>query len=131
MRRARLLPVLMIVYGAASLLHFVHNALYIQEYPNLPRWITPLGVYASWCGIAAIGALGYWLYRRVSHALGFLAIAIYALLGFGGLEHYMLAPLGAHSVAMNVTIVAEVVAAFALLISLAHPLLSIGRRIES
>jgi hypothetical protein len=121
----------MIVYGAASLLHFVHNALYIQEYPNLPRWITPLGVYASWCGIAAIGALGYWLYRRVSHALGFLAIAIYALLGFGGLEHYMLAPLGAHSVAMNVTIVAEVVAAFALLISLAHPLLSIGRRIES
>ena len=119
-----MLLVLMIVYGAASLLHFVHNALYIQEYPNLPKWITPLAVYASWCAIAAIGILGYRLYRKVSHALGLLVIAIYALLGFGGLDHYVIAPIGAHSSAMNATIIAEVSAVSALLIFLAHSLLT-------
>ena len=124
MRRAHMLLVLMIVYGAASLLHFVHNALYIQEYPNLPKWITPLGVYASWCGIAAVGALGYWLYRKVSHTFGLVVSAVYALLGFGGLDHYVIAPIGAHSIAMNATIVAELSAAFALLIFVAHSLLT-------
>jgi hypothetical protein len=127
MRHAHILPILMIIYGDASLLHFVHNALYIQEYPNLPKWITPFGVYASWCGIAAVGALGYWLYRKVSHAFGILAIAIYALLGFGALEHYVIAPIGAHSIAMNASIIAEVAAASALLVFLAYSLL-ISRR---
>jgi hypothetical protein len=123
MRRANILLVLMIVYGAASLLHFVHNALYIQDYPNLPHWITPVGVYASWCAITSIGALGYWLYRRVSRAYGLLAITVYALLGFGGLDHYVIAPIGAHSVAMDATIIAEASAATALLVFLAYPLL--------
>jgi hypothetical protein len=36
MSRDRTLLSLMIVYGATSLLHFVHNAIYIQSYPNLP-----------------------------------------------------------------------------------------------
>jgi len=60
MSRAHLLLLLMIVYGAASLLHFVHNAVYIQSYPNLPMRITPLRVYASWCAIATSGVVGYW-----------------------------------------------------------------------
>jgi hypothetical protein len=131
MKRAHMLPVLMLVYGAASLLHFVHNAVYIQAYPNLPKWITPFGVYASWCAIAAVGALGYWLYRKVSRVCGLLAIAIYALLGFGGLDHYVIAPMAAHSIAMNATILAEVSAASALLICLAHALLADRRQISS
>jgi hypothetical protein len=124
-----MLVVLMIVYGAASLLHFVHNALYIREYPNLPQWITPFGVYASWCAIAAVGVLGYWLYRKVSQAFGLLGIAIYALLGFGGLDHYVIAPIAAHSIAMNTTIIAEVSAASALLIYLAHSYLTSRRQL--
>jgi hypothetical protein len=127
MSRAHTLLLLMIVYGAASLLHFVHNAVYIQAYPNLPTWITARGVYASWCGIAAVGALGYWLYRKVSQPTGLLVITNYALLGFGGLDHYVIAPISAHSIAMNATILAEVSAAFVLLIFLAHSMLS-GRR---
>jgi hypothetical protein len=114
-----MLLALITLYGATSLLHFVHNAVYIQDYPNLPKWITPLGVYASWCVIAVIGTLGYWLYRKVSRAYGLVAIAIYALLGLGGLDHYVLAPIGAHSVTMNATIIAEVSAASALLIFIA------------
>jgi hypothetical protein len=119
MRRAHTLLLLMIVYGAASLLHFVHNAVYIQSYPNLPTWITPLGVYASWCAIASVGVLGYWLFLRISRPIGLVLIAVYALLGFGGLDHYVIAPMGAHSIVMNATILAEVVAAAVLLIYVA------------
>jgi hypothetical protein len=129
MRRAYMLLALMTLYGAASLLHFVHNAVYIQDYPNLPKWITSLGVFASWCVIAVIGALGYWLYLKVSRAYGLMAIAIYALLGFGGLDHYVLAPIGAHSVAMNATIIAEVSAASMLLIFIAYLLPTSRKRI--
>jgi hypothetical protein len=42
----------------------------MQSYPNLPAWITPFGVYASWCAIAAVGVLGYGLFRKVSQLLG-------------------------------------------------------------
>jgi hypothetical protein len=110
------LPVLMILYGAASLFHFVHNATYVQDYPNLPAWITPVGVYVSWCVIAAVGVVGYWLYRKVSRGLGLVVIAIYALFGFDGLGHYALAPMGAHTFAMNASILTEVVAAAVLLV---------------
>jgi hypothetical protein len=123
-RRGHTLLLLMIVYGAASLLHFVHNAVYIQSYPNLPAWITAIGVYASWCAIASVGVLGYWIFRRISRPIGLVIIAIYALLGFGGLDHYVVAPIGAHSIAMNATIFAEVSAAAVLLI---YVVLSGGR----
>ena len=109
MSRARTLLMLMLVYGAASLLHFVHNAVYIQSYPNLPQWITPLGVYASWCGIALLGALGYWLYRRVSQP----------------------AAMGEHSIAMNATILVEVATASVLLIFVALAGLSVRRPLEA
>jgi hypothetical protein len=114
------LPMLMILYGAASLFHFVHNATYVQDYPNLPAWITPVGVYVSWCVIAAVGVLGYWLYRKVSRGLGLVVIAIYALFGFDGLGHYTLAPMGAHTFAMNASILTEVVAAAVLLVYVAR-----------
>lgn len=109
------LPLLMVLYGAASLFHFVHNATYVQDYPNLPVWITPFVVYVSWCVIAAVGVLGYWLYRKVSRGFGLVVIAIYALFGFDGLGHYTLAPMGAHTFAMNASILTEVVAAAVLL----------------
>jgi hypothetical protein len=115
-----MLPALMVVYGLASLVHSVHNATYIRDYPNLPGWITPVGVYAAWCGIATVGVVGYWLYRHGSRGVGLAVIAVYALLGFGGLDHYLLAPVGAHTFAMNATIVVEVVAAGLLLVYVAY-----------
>ena len=113
------LPVLMVLYGAASLFHFVHNATYIQAYPNLPAWITPVGVYVLWCVTAAIGVVGYWLYRSVSRRLGLVVIAVYALFGIDGLDHYMLAPMAAHTFAMNASILTEVTAAALLLVYVA------------
>jgi hypothetical protein len=43
-------------------------------------------------------------------------ISVYALLGFGGLDHYALAPVSAHSMVMNATILGEVIAASVLLV---------------
>jgi hypothetical protein len=87
MHRDRTLLTVMIAYGVASLAHFVHNAVYIDAYPNLPLWITPLVVYAAWLVVAATGAFGYWLCRSGSRAVGLTAIGVYAVLGFGGLDH--------------------------------------------
>jgi hypothetical protein len=116
MPRDRSLLTFIIAYGAASLVHFVHNAVYIDAYPNLPAWITPVVVYVSWLAIAGLGAFGYWLYRRGSRAVGLTVIGVYALLGFGGLDHYVVAPVSAHSIVMNATVLGEVIAASVLLV---------------
>jgi hypothetical protein len=105
----------MLIYTAASLLHFVHNATFLHEYPNMPPSLTPLGVYGAWCAVAAVGLLGYGVYRRKHIPAGLALIALYAFLGFGGLDHYVVAPVAAHSWVMNITVVIEVAAAAALL----------------
>jgi hypothetical protein len=122
-RGSRTLVFLTIMYGAASLLHFVHNAIFLRQYPNLPVWLTAGGVWAAWCGITAVGTLGYIVYRRVSRAMGLFTLAVYALLGFGGLDHYAVAPISAHSIAMSTTIIVEVAAASALLICVGYSVL--------
>ena len=114
------LLLLMLFYGAASLLHFAHNAVYIRDYPNLPEWLTSEGVWVSWCGVAAIGALGYWLYRRVSRWAGLATITLYGVFGLAGLDHYTVAPMSAHSFVMNLTILTEAVTAAALLVFVAR-----------
>jgi hypothetical protein len=57
--------------------------------------------------------------RNLSAVAGLALIAIYAILGFGGLDHYAVAPMSAHSMAMNVTILGEAVAASVLLLVVA------------
>ena len=56
--------------------------------------------------------------------LGASDFAVGYALGFGALDHYVFAPIGAHSVAMNASIIAEVSAASALLIFIAYLLLT-------
>jgi hypothetical protein len=115
---------LAIAYGVASLVHFFHNATYLRQYPGMPAWLTAVGVWSAWCATAAIGAAGYWIYRSVSERAGLLMLALYAALGFAGLDHYAVAPVAAHSVAMNATILCEVVAAAVLLLFVSRLLLA-------
>jgi hypothetical protein len=110
---------LLALYCAASLMHFVHNAQFLADYPNMPAWLSPLQVMGAWLGVTAVGVLG-WLVTRTRWPLaGLLLIAAYAGLGFDGLAHYTLAPMAAHSLAMNLTIWSEVVAAALLLVATA------------
>jgi hypothetical protein len=101
--------------AAASLLHHVHNAEFLQDYPNLPASLSRGRVYAAWLGEAAVGLAGYALLRTGRTRFGLALIGIYALIGFSGLAHYYAAPVSAHTVAMNATILLEALTAALLL----------------
>ena len=115
-RSERILLFLVVAYGVASLAHHAHNAVYLHQYPNMPRSLTSAHVWLAWLVVASVGCAGYWLYRSNRPRMGLLVIALYALLGLAGLDHYTLAPPAAHTMAMNATIWGEVVAAAALLL---------------
>jgi hypothetical protein len=99
---------LALLYCAASLLHFAHNAEYIAFYPNMPAWITRDTVYRVWLAITGVGVLGAALALcgwRVASALCLMA---YGAFGFDGLGHYWLALCSQHTFAMNFSILFEV-----------------------
>ena len=106
-----LLPAFLLVYLAASFVHFVHNAEFLSAYPNLPASLARSDVYLTWAALAGIGLSGFALYLRAWQACGLFLIGLYAAFGFDGLLHYSRAPFAAHTVAMNFTIWFEVVAA--------------------
>jgi hypothetical protein len=121
-----LLPVLG-VYAAASLFHHVHNASFLSAYPNLPAWLSSEDVYLAWAVVTAVGVLGVMLLCLGRLVAGWLALGVYAALGFTGLDHYTRAPFSAHSPMMNVSILAEVVAAGALFAVVAWNLAALAR----
>lgn len=111
----RLLLLALMVYCAASLLHYAHNAAFVDEYPNLPASLSSAKILWAWLGVTSIGLAGYLLVWRGYQIAGFSVIAIYAVIGFDGLAHYGLAPISAHSGMMNFTIWLEVATAALLL----------------
>jgi hypothetical protein len=123
-RTQRTLLFLLLFYGAASLVHFIHNAEFIADYPNLPASWTRFGVYRAWIALTIIGLTGWFFLARGHRLTGLLVLAAYAMLGLSSLGHYVLAPLSEHSLAMNVTILFEVTAAALVLVEV---LRQIGR----
>ena len=109
--------VLAVLYFAASLAHFTHNAEFIAFYPNLPKGLTREHVYLVWLAITSLGAGGLLLARRGVRGLGLLLIAAYGALGLDGLAHYTLALCSEHSVAANLTIGAEAASGVALMLA--------------
>ena len=111
MLKRNALAVLLLVYAAASLVHFIHNAEFLADYPGMPAAWTREGVYTVWVGVTLIGVVGWLLAMRGYPIIGLLLIALYAVCGLDSLGHYLLAPMSGHTAAMNTTIVAEVTAA--------------------
>jgi hypothetical protein len=108
--KQRTLPALLLVYGAASLIHFVHNAEFIAEYPNLPSSWSRADVYLAWITLTLVGIVG-WLVASRGYLIGLVLLATYAAFGLDSLGHYILAPLSEHTFVMNATILFEVTAA--------------------
>ena len=106
-----ILLALLLIYGAASLVHFIHNAEFLADYPGMPSSWTGEGVYLVWLAMTLIGVVGWLLASRGFQVAGLLLVAFYAVCGLDSLGHYVLAPLSAHTMAMNSTILLEVTAA--------------------
>jgi hypothetical protein len=113
--RVDALLIALAVYCAASLLHYAHNAAFVDAYPNMPAWLSSAKIHGAWMGVTAVGLAGYLLVWRGYQIVGFAVIVIYAVIGFDGLAHYGLAPVSAHSAMMNFTIWLEVATAALLL----------------
>lgn len=105
------LAILLLTYAAASLIHFIHNAEFLADYPHLPTSWTRSGIYLAWIVMTIIGAGGWALVLRGYRLAGLLVLVIYAALGLGSLGHYLAAPPSNHTLMMNVTILLEVIAA--------------------
>ena len=125
--RLDVLLVLLIAYGAASLFHYSHNAEFLNEYPNLPAWLSRAQVYGAWLSVTAVGLVGYFLVRWRYRLLGLIVLAVYGVLGLDGLGHYAVAPPSAHTLTMNLTIWLEVVTAVLLLAAVASFMLKLPR----
>ena len=107
----RLLAILSLLYFLASLVHFIHNAEFIALYPGLPESWTRVGVYLAWMGLTAVGVSGWIFLKKGFHITGLILLLVYAMLGIDSLGHYVVASMGEHTLAMNVTILLEVIAA--------------------
>lgn len=118
-QKEKSLLILLLVYGAASLIHFIHNAEFLSVYPGLPTTWTRAGVYSAWLLMTGVGITGWLLAVRGYRMAGFLILAIYALLGLDSLGHYVVAPLTSHTAGMNLTILLEVCAAAMVLLEIA------------
>ena len=105
-----------LVFFAANLLHFVHNAEYIAFYPGMPSWLTREKVYLAWIAGVSVGLAGLLLSRTRLKVLGLALIATYGATGIDGLAHYMLALCSEHTPAANLTIWFEVLAGLVLLL---------------
>jgi hypothetical protein len=116
----RNLVVVLLVFAAASLVHFIHNAEFLADYPNLPRSWVRGDIYLAWAGITAVGLFGWLLMTRVNRFLGLAVLAVYAMCGLDSLGHYVLAPISQHTLAMNGTILLEVTAAGLVLVEIAR-----------
>lgn len=102
------LPILFVLYTAASLAHFTHNAEVIAIYPGLPIWMTRESVYMAWLAVASVGLLAIAASFKRWHRVAALLLIAYGLLGTDGLLHYTLALCSEHTLATNLTIWAEV-----------------------
>ena len=119
---------LLIAYAVASLIHFSHNAAFLDEYPNMPAWLSPARVYAAWIGITCIGVAGYALLCRGFELAGLVVIGIYGAPGLDSLVHYGVAAPSAHTSAMHFTILLDAATGAALLAAVAVALLRRSRK---
>jgi hypothetical protein len=111
------LVIVLVAYAAASLFHHAHNAEFLDQYPNMPAWLSRMWVYAAWLGATVIGFAGYVLLRRDYRLAGLVLLIVYGCYGLGSLAHYLLAPVSAHSLAMNLSIWLEAATALALVVT--------------
>jgi hypothetical protein len=115
--RSNLLLALLLLHMAASLWHHIHNGQFADEYPNMPTGVPPVVAYIAWGVTTAVGLAGYYAVCNGRRLLGFGAMGLYAAYGLLAFGHYTLAPMSAHTLVMNATILAEALTGLLLLVT--------------
>jgi hypothetical protein len=123
MKRDGLLAAL-VACTIATLVHHVHNAEFLETYPNMPTWVSPELVYLAWLGATAVGIGGYLLMRAGARRSGACALLLYAAYALDGLLHYLSAPVSDHTPTMNTTIVLEAAAGAVLFVAVLRRVVS-------
>lgn len=113
----RHIQILLVVFFAANLTHFVHNAEYIAYYPGMPSSLTRENIYLAWIVGASTGLLGLLACRARLKILGLALLAVFGVTGIDGLAHYTLALCSEHTIATNLTIWFEVLTGLSLLLA--------------
>ena len=113
--RSNLLLGLLLVHMAASLWHHIHNGQFLDEYPNMPTGFPVWTAYIAWTVTTAVGLAGYYWVCNGYRLLGFGAMALYAGYGLLAFGHYTLAPMSAHTLVQNATILSEALTALLLM----------------
>ena len=109
----------LVACAIATLVHHVHNAEFLEHYPNMPAWLSRAAVYGAWLAATALAFIGYALLRRGHRRAGIALVGLYACYGLDGLAHYALAPVSAHTWTMHLSIWLEALTAAGLLAALA------------
>ena len=115
--RSKLLLALLMIHMSASLWHHIHNGNYPDEYPNIPTGFPPALAIGVWGVTTTVGLAGYYAVCTGRRLIGFLVMGVYAAYGLLAFFHYTLAPMSAHSLVANATILGEGVTALLLLIT--------------
>lgn len=104
-----------LLYLVESLIHFIHHAEFLSDYPHLPESWTRNGVYTAWAGMSALGIVGLLLSVSRFRLCGRVILVLYTICGIDSLGHYAVASFADHSPAMLGTILLEVGSALMLL----------------
>ncbi|WP_299414705.1 hypothetical protein [Acaryochloris sp. IP29b_bin.148] len=122
----RWLLAMLILCIVTSILHYVDNIIFFDQYPE-PTWFNPSLVDILWFVMTPIGIAGYLLWQRGRLALAFGLLYLYVAMGQLTLGHYFYAPIWDLTWKMNGLILLESFTALMLGVYLAW-LQKTGRR---
>jgi hypothetical protein len=90
-QRLKILKALLIFSVLSTGIHFTHNFVEIDSYPEelVPGPVTQVAIVAFWPLLTAIGIHGYRLYRRGRLQEAHVMLATYSLLGISTLAHFL------------------------------------------
>ena len=92
--RSRALSILKFLLAfsiASTALHFTHNFVQIDQYPDnlIDGTVVQVAILLTWPMLTAIGLLGYRLYARGRYADAHACLLAYSFLGISTLGHFL------------------------------------------
>lgn len=97
---------MLVVCIVTSILHYVDNVLFFDQYPE-PTWFNPSLVDILWFVMTPIGITGYICWQQGHRTLAFGLLYLYVAMGQLTLGHYFYAPIWNLTWKMNGLILLE------------------------